>query len=107
MSDSREDEEGDEKDGSIYRRSVRNRLPDHATINLQELSNETSMPDINQDEVGQLTDVEEEEGQDKEINAAAITDNTKSTSITYHDIGTQREHTTCTKAWGGITACAN
>ena len=90
LSDGREDDV-EENDGSLYQKGTQNQYPRHNTNSLQEISNETSMDDINHDEVNQLTDVEEEGEQDGEIINASVFRDTISTSNISHNPELQKE----------------
>ena len=90
LSDGREDDV-DVNDGRLYKKGIQNQYSRHNTMSVQEISNETSMDDINQ-EVNQLTDVEEEEEQDGEIINASIFRDTISTSNVSHNPELQTEN---------------
>ena len=84
----------DVNDGSLYQKDIQNQYSRHNTMSIQEISNETSMDDINQ-EVNQLTDVEEEEEQDGEIINASVFRDTISTSNVSHNPELQKTNFIC------------
>ena len=95
LSDGREDDV-EVIDGSLYQKSSNNPYSRPGMISVQDIPNETSMADINHDEASQLTDVEEEEDEQKgEIINASTLRNNRHTSNTSHNAELKIEHCHC------------